>query len=247
MSLAMFAAAPAWCYPTGVLTDSSLFARTEYRTVSSPVGSKRSYNEFSLFWTALLKESGRTNIRGQYVSGLASFEYDAPDGLVLRGFPFDADILPGDPTETARKLCSALEESGVRVAGAFVSAAEKPVAGAPTGVIYYLTAQHERPDREIRLRFLRFPDPLVRLRGETFDKAGVRVALRLANGGIVYIGRRLGIYVLKADSSDAAVAQVKYYREQIRLGRETYIGTESDVLDTIDGPPLYLTKIFTYR
>ena len=234
------------CYTTGVLKERRLVGEAEQQTVLARVGSEELYGEFKSLWAPMLKRAGRVNIRPDYLGGLASIKYDSPDNLDMRSFTFDDDALPGDPVENVKKFCSALEESGVRVAGGFVVVAGSDTPGA-AGVIYYLTARDDIPDHEIRLRYFKFPDPEVVIGRSLLEKAGVRVVLRRGAGAVFYIGKRLGIYVIKSDSARKAAEQAADYNDIAKKNKETLIGIETDSLDESGVGPRYITKIFTYR
>lgn len=235
----------AYCYTTGVLPHGRLIAQTERNLVMGRVGTEALSREFLALWEALLKRAGRVNLKPSYVAGIVSIKYESPDNLTLRSFRFTRDVLPGDPRENIGVLSAALEESGLRVAGAF---AVEQGSGTPLsdGVIYYLTGAEDAEDSEIRLRYLKFPDPEVRISGALVEKSGVRIALRQGPGAIFYIGRRLGIHVLKADSPEKAAAQARHYRNLLKIGKEKYIGMETDILDTGGDTSRFITKIFTY-
>lgn len=235
------------CYSTGVLRERELVGEAENGMILARLEREELYGEFKSLWLPLLKRAGRVNIQPAYLGGVASIKYDSRDNLAVRGIAFDEDVLAGDPVENVRKLCDALEESGLRVAGAFaVPAASGSLAGA-AGAVYYLTAREELQDKEIRLRYLKFPDPEVRIGPSLLEKAGVRIALRSGPAALFYIGKRLGVYVLKADSEPKAAAQAQYYTEMVRNGEETLIGIETDSLEDRAGGHKYITKIFTYR
>ena len=79
------------------------------------------------------------------------------------------------------------------------------------------------------------------------EKAGVRIVLRKGSGAIFYIGKRLGIYVLKADSRREVAAQVQYQEDVIKSNNETLVGIETDTPDDRTAGKRYITKIFTYK
>ncbi len=219
----------------------------EQQTVFARVGSEDLYGEFKSLLLPMLKRAGRVNIRPGYLAGLASIKYDSPDNLDVRSFTFDEDVLPGDHVENVKRLCSALEESGMRVAGGFAVAAGSGTPEGPAGVIFYLTARDDMPDHEIHLRYFKFPDPEVRIGRSLLEKAGVRVAIRRGAGAVFYIGKRLGIYVFKSHSARKAAEQAADYKDIIKNGKETLIGIETDNLNETGDEPKYITKIFTYR
>ena len=223
-------------------------AEAEQQMIFARVGSEDLYGEFKSLLLPMLKRAGRVNIRPGYLAGLASIKYDSPDNLDVRSFTFDEDVLPGDHVENVKRLCSALEESGVRVAGGFAVAAGGYVTPeGPAGAIFYLTARDDMPDHEIRLRYFKFPDPEVRIGRSLLEKAGVRVAIRRGAGAVFYIGKRLGIYVFKSHSARKAAEQAADYKDIIKNGKETLIGIETDNLNETGTGPKYITKIFTYR
>lgn len=235
------------CYVTGVLTDERLAARAELQMITATLGDAALYREYVAIWEPLLKRAGRVNIQASRVGQVAVVKYDSPDKLGVRSFKFDDEVLPGNAVENARRLAEAVEESGLRVVGAFaVQAGSGPATGI-SGAIYYLTSSNDMPDREIRLRYLKFPDPDIKIRGKLLEKAGVRVALRQGSGAIFYVGKRLGIYALKSDSPEKAAAQQSYYRDIIGRSKEVLIGVETDTLDGRGGVTTYITKLFTYR
>lgn len=203
------------------------------------------YREFRSFWKDILKRARRTNIRHGRVAGTASIKYDSPDNMELRRFNFYGDILPGPPMDNIRHFSSVLEESGLIMAGAFAVEKSSP-AKTMEGAIYYLTPAQSAPDAEIRLRYLRFPDPDVRIGGSVLEKAGVRVALRQGPGAIFYVGKHLRIYVLKSDSPKKSASQTINYVNLLKARKETYIGSETDIVDNADGVPCYITKVFTH-
>ena len=235
------------CYTTGVLKERRLVGEADQQTVFARVESEELYGEFRALLVPMLKRAGRLNIRPGYLAGLASIKYDSPDNLDLRSFAFDDDVLPGEPVENVKRLCSALEESGVRVAGGFAVAADPGTPEGPAGVIFYLTERNDIPDREIRLRYFKFPDPEVRIGRSLLEKAGVRVVIRRGAGAVFYIGKRLGIYVLKSDSARKAAEQAADYKDIVKNGKETLIGMETDSPAESGASRRYVTKIYTYR
>lgn len=235
------------CYTTGVLKERSLVGEAGNQVVFAQVKSGEVYEEFKSLWVPMLKRAGRVNIRPAYLAGLASIKYESPDNLDVRSFAFDEDAMPGNPVENVKKFCSALEESGLRVAGGFAVAAGSGTPEGPAGVIFYLTGRDDVPDHEIRLRYFKFPDSDVRIGRSLLEKAGVRVVIRRGAGGVFYIGKRLGIYVLKSDSARKAAEQAAYYKDIVKNGKETLIGIETDSLNESGAGPRYITKIITYR